>query len=206
MKRWHSAASSRTSSWARPPVGQQRQKIGDADVPGAFEVGGAAAFARPPACQQKEKVGDAHNCVVIKVPRARRSAGRLKEVCRAGVDGVVVVKGCPNEGGAAADRDSEAELVARLAVVGPNYNDLAARVLVEEVGGAGVDTVVVVPDGPDGGSGVADRDPVAEEVEYTTRRTVNWSDCLGGVHWTAVFGAALMFAIMVVTIVRIGRR
>ncbi len=115
--------------------------------------GSARLRTRPPVGEGGEEIGDADVAVAVEVPRALSGGGSIKEVCRAGVD-----------------------------------------------------TVVVVPDGPDGGSGVADRDPVAEEVECTTRRTVNWSDWLGGVHWTAVFGAVLLFAIMVVTIVRIGRR
>ena len=40
----------------RPPVGQQHEKVRDAIVVVAVEVGGAA-FARPPTCQERKQIG-----------------------------------------------------------------------------------------------------------------------------------------------------
>ena len=53
----------------RPPVGEEGEEVGDADVTVAVEVGGAA-FARAPTCQEREEIGHADGPVTVKVPQA----------------------------------------------------------------------------------------------------------------------------------------
>ena len=94
--------------------------------------------------------------------------GGVKQVGGAGELAVVVVEGCPDNGGflagGAADRDEDAERVARRAIVGQELDDLPARGGVEEVGGTGARAVVVVQVGPDDGGGATDCHGLPEEV------------------------------------------
>ncbi len=52
----------------RPPVGEEGEEVGHADVVVAVEVGGAA-FARAPTCQQQEQIGHADRAVGVEIPQ-----------------------------------------------------------------------------------------------------------------------------------------
>ena len=151
------------SSWTRPPIAEQDEQVLHANVVAVVEVGGAIALrrARPPGAQQDEQVLHADVAAVVEVPRAGRG---IKEVGRAGAGAVVVVENGRDDGGGAADRDGEAEPVARRAVVGQQFGDLPARGGIKQVRGAGEAAVVVVAVGPDDGGGPRDRNGDAEDV------------------------------------------
>ena len=101
----------------QPLVGEQGEEVGHADVAVAVEVAGAV-FARTPTCQQREEIGYTDAFVGVEVPGAKSNGSSIKEVCRTGVEAVVVVQQCPDDGGRSADRGGVAELVVRYAIVG----------------------------------------------------------------------------------------
>ena len=92
------------------------------------------------------------------------ASGRVKDIGRPGVVAVILTPVGPDDGGSAVERDGMAESVVLRAVVGQEFGNLLAREYVEQVGGAGVGAVVVVPHGPDHGGGAADRDGPAEQI------------------------------------------
>ena len=82
----------------------------------------------------------------------------LKEVGGTGRESIFIVSSCSSEGSAAADSDGLAEIIIARAVTWEQLCDLCSRGDVEEVCGAGVETIVVVKTSPDDGSVSADGD------------------------------------------------
>ena len=83
-------------SKTRAPIGEQGEKVEDADVAITVEVR-RARWVATPRRQQRQKIKDADAAILIEIGRARRIAGSIKEVCRAGVVAVVVVSPGPDD-------------------------------------------------------------------------------------------------------------
>ena len=79
------------------PVRPARRARKKPNVANAVEIGRTGGVGAP-RVQQCQEVGDADPAARVEVPRARRSAGSIKEVGGAGVGAVVVVPVAPDDG------------------------------------------------------------------------------------------------------------